>query len=113
MEPINLVNDLLYQLRLHGIRESLGSRLKQASDQQMGYEGYLNLILHYENSFRKNARVKTLIKRAVFKQHAQIEAIDFSTARGLDKTQIADLAELRFLRDGINLILSGPTGVGK
>jgi len=113
MEPVNLVNDLLYQLRLNGIRESLGVRTKQALDQDISYEGYLNLLLHDESAHRKSLRVKSLIKRAAFKQNANLEAIDFSVSRGLDKKQIADLGTLRFLHDSINLIISGPTGVGK
>lgn len=113
MEPINLAHDLLYQLKLHGIRENLGARVKQSLDQDISYEGFLNLLLHDEHSHRKAVRVKNLIKRASFRQHAHLEAFDFSISRGLDKKQIADLGTLRFLNDGLNLIISGPTGVGK
>ncbi len=42
-----------------------------------------------------------------------MEGIDFTTSRGLDKKQIAGLASGRFIRDGMNIVILGPTGVGK
>ena len=41
------------------------------------------------------------------------ESIDLSTARGLDKRTISDLATMRFVREGFKVIIMGPTGVGK
>jgi DNA replication protein DnaC len=33
--------------------------------------------------------------------------------RGLDKGQLSDLDSGRFIRDGLNILILGPTGVGK
>lgn len=113
METLRVTGDLLTELRLQGVLQSLSSRLKQANSDQSSLEDFLNLILHDEKEFRHNAKIKRLTKRAAFKQAASLEGLDYSQKRGIDKRQIADLATGRFVDEGTNIMISGPTGVGK
>ncbi len=113
MESISIINNQLTDLKLSGIHSALPTRMKQAREEDLGYEGFLSLILQDEMDFRKSNRVIRLLKRASFKQNASLETIDFSFPRDLDKKLIKDLATCQFIRDGINLVISGPTGVGK
>ena len=43
----------------------------------------------------------------------QVEEIDFRTPRGLDREVLLDLAGLEFVRAAGNVIITGPTGLGK
>lgn len=113
MEVLQVTDNLLAGLRFHGIRAGLSVRLKQAQSEQASYEQFLNLILHDEKTYRDTEKVRRLLSRAAFKQAASLEAIDYSGKRGLDKKLVSDLATGRFLSEGTNLIVSGPTGVGK
>jgi len=113
MEVLRVTDDLLVDLRLHGIKQSLSSRLHQAQTEQASIEDFLNLILHDEKEFRHNAKIKRLTKRAAFKQSASLEGFDYSQKRGVEKRMLADLATGRFVDEGTNLMISGPTGVGK
>lgn len=113
MEVIQITDNLLAHLRFNGIREGLSVRLKQAQGDQASYEQFLNLILHDEKEHRDAAKVKRLLSRAAFKQAASLEAIDYSGKRGLEKKTVSDLATGRFLSEGTNIVISGPTGVGK
>ena len=113
MEVLQITENLLDDLRLHGIKQSLSARLHLAQSEKSGVEEFLNLILHDEKEFRHNAKIKRLTKRAAFKQNASLEGLDYSHKRGVDKRTISDLATGRFVSEGTNIMISGPTGVGK
>lgn len=91
----------------------MARRLKQAHDSALGFEEFLSLVLQDEMDHRRNARIKRLLKTAAFRQPASLESFDMATARGLDKKILADLSGCRFIRDGLNILILGPTGVGK
>jgi DNA replication protein DnaC len=112
-KPMNLVDQYLVELRLHGVRETLLTRSEQAKSENLTHGDFLNLVLHDEAQWRRNTRIQRLLKMASFRSHAACEALDMSTPRGLDKRQIQDLATTRFIDDGVNVVIMGPTGVGK
>ena len=107
------IENLLRELRLHGMLESLTRRLKEAEAEGLASEDFLGCLLHDEIEYRSNARVKRLLRSAAFRQAASLEGLDYSAARGLDKKRIADLAGCRFIRDGVSILVLGPTGAGK
>ncbi len=51
--------------------------------------------------------------RLALRHNACLEDIDYRSPRGLDKSMILQLGSGQWLRDGLNLIIGGPTGVGK
>lgn len=109
----DLTTNHLISLRLTGMRESIAARLTQARKDGLDHEEFLSLLLQDEADHRKAAKIQGLIKRATFKQVSTLEEIDFATNRSLDKKQIRDLGTCRFILDGVNIIILGPTGVGK
>ncbi|HUV84915.1 MAG TPA: IS21-like element helper ATPase IstB [Methanosarcinales archaeon] len=62
---------------------------------------------------RYNRRLERLIKEAKFRYKASIEEIDFSLARNLDKNMILRFSDCSWIKDKKNIIITGPTGVGK
>lgn len=113
MQPLNQTDRYLSELSLKGMRESLGRRLKEALDADLGYEDFLNTILFDEVQCRQNARKQRLLKAAGFRIQASLEGLTYEKVRNLDKKQVQELANLRFLDDGINIMIFGATGVGK
>jgi DNA replication protein DnaC len=113
MEMIDQVESQMITLKLHGMRESYGRRCKQAGDEGLAHEDCVGMLVQDEVEHRKNTRIQRLLKNAAFRQPASVEGVDFATPRGLDKKQIAGLAGGRFIRDGLNIVILGPTGVGK
>lgn len=110
---ITRTHELLTELRLIGMSDLLDQRLKEAQTNELGYESFLNISLEDEQRHRHNQRIKRLVKRADFRQQASLEAFELKPPRGLDKRMLSDLGTLRFLKSGENLLISGPTGVGK
>jgi DNA replication protein DnaC len=62
---------------------------------------------------QKNRRIARLISQAAFRFPASLENIAWQGKHGITHTNLLRLAEGSFVRNNYNLILSGPTGVGK
>lgn len=113
MKPINLVEQYLSELNLGGIREGLANRLREARQEDLGYEDFLNLCLHDETQYRKNARIARLFRNSGLRSGASLEGLDMATPRALDKKLLNELESGRFIDNGLNVLIMGPTGVGK
>jgi DNA replication protein DnaC len=66
-----------------------------------------------EWEYRENKRFDRHLRQARFRYGASIEEIDFASPRGLDKTRMLRLADAGFIERRENLLITGPTGVGK
>jgi len=113
MTTLNTNENYLMELKLHGIRNNLGKRLKDGQDEKLGYEEFLGLCLFDEIEHRRSTKVHRLIYNASFRSTATPEGVDFAAGRSLDKKQVTELSSSRFVKDGHNLLIVGPTGVGK
>lgn len=113
MSIIDTTMNQLLDLRLSGIRESLNARLGQARKDGLGHDEFLSLVLQDETDYRNSSRIKRLLRKAAFRQAASLEDIDLTVPRSLDKKQLRDLSTCRFIMDGVNILIMGPTGIGK
>ena len=105
--------DKLQQLRLVGMHKALREQLKLPDIDQLSFEERLGLLADRELTERDNRRLQTRLRQARLKQSACLEELDTRTPRGLDKALIAQLANGQWIREGLNVLLLGPTGVGK
>jgi DNA replication protein DnaC len=71
------------------------------------------MLLEAEGEHRQKRRLTTRIKRAGVRQNARIEELDYRAMRKLDRSLLDSLASCRWLKEKRNLILIGPTGIGK
>lgn len=110
---LNMTNQYLMELHLNGVRETLAPRIKEALDADLAYEDFLNLILFEEVQYRRNQRRQRLVKAAGFRSQASLEGLEYSKVRNFDKKLINEIAKMRFLDDGLNILITGATGVGK
>lgn len=104
--------DKLAKLRLQGFQEALKEQLSQgASD--LCFEERLALLVEREWIVRENKRLSRRLHQAKLKQTACIENIDFKIPRGLEKGRILELAQLNWIKEHHNILITGPTGTGK
>lgn len=108
-----LTLDRLYELRLHGMREALKAQLDQGGFEKMSFDERLGLLIEAEDAYRLNARIHVRVQKAKIRQNAKIQDLDYRTARNLDRGLLDSLARCHWLKEKRNLIVSGPTGVGK
>ncbi len=105
--------DKLRELRFTGMLEALEEQLNQAESTGLAFEERLALLVDRELTHRHNRRLQSRLKQAGFPQRASWENIDLKTARGLDRTLMFTLADCQWIRQHLNCLILGPTGVGK
>jgi DNA replication protein DnaC len=105
--------DNLQKLRLTGMYKALQDQMQIADSQSMSFEERLGLMIDREITERENRRLQTLLRKAKLHQQAAIEDLDRQAPRGLDKRLMAQLSSMQWCRDRLNLIVTGPTGIGK
>jgi len=110
MEPLF---EKLTALRLPGMRESLNEQMTNTHYSELSFEERLNLLVDHEINLRAERRLQRLIKNARFRMKATLEDLKISSARGLNRPQILELAGCEWIRNNLNIIITGATGVGK
>jgi DNA replication protein DnaC len=105
--------ETLQRLRLFGMYKALHEQLQMPDIDALGFEERLALLLEREVSERETRRLRTRLKQAKLRQSAAIEDIDYRANRGLDRTLITRLAACQWVGEHLNVLITGPTGVGK
>lgn len=77
------------------------------------FEERLGLLLDREIAVRQTRRMNTRLRKAKLRQDGCIEDINFRHPRGLDKSLVMKLAGCEWIKEHHNLLITGPTGVGK
>lgn len=103
----------LQQMQLYGLAEALREQLEQSGISELPFEERFSLLLDREWTYRENRRMTRLLQNAKLRLAACIEDIDFKTPRGLDRSVILRLAQCDWVRQAHNVLITGPTGVGK
>jgi DNA replication protein DnaC len=105
--------DKLKTLKFTGMAAALTEQMDMSDISDMTFEERLGLLVDREMTERENRRLSNRLRRARFKLNASLEDIDYRHPRGLDKSLIRSLATCQWVKDHLNILISGPTGVGK
>lgn len=105
--------DKLQALRFTGMLTALQEQLNTADIDQLSFEERLGLLVDREMVERENRRLKTRLSKAKLRINACVEDVDFRHRRGLDKSMFMQLASCQWIKQAHNVIILGPTGVGK
>ena len=104
---------LLKKLRLSGVLQTLELRTRQASEDELAHVEFLFRLLSDEVERREAKQLELRVRRAKFDQAKTLEEFDFHFNPRLPKSKIIDLATCTFVAKHENILLVGPTGVGK
>ena len=105
--------DKIERLRLFGMAKALREQQQNQKANALSFEERLGLLIDREMTERENRRLATRLRAAKLRLSASIEDIDFRQPRGLDKSLILSLASNQWITEHHNLLIIGPTGVGK
>jgi len=105
--------DKLRSMRLLGMYEAFDGLVKTANLKEYTHGELMAHLVEAEWNDRHNRRLARLIKSARFRYTANINEVDYTHPRGLDKDLILRLATGDFINKAQNIIVVGPTGVGK
>jgi DNA replication protein DnaC len=104
---------LMQQLRLPGMKAAFEGIVVTRNMHEIGNDELLNLLLQAEHDERENQKTGRRLQNARFRMRASMEEIDFITPRGLNKNQILRFADASFVKKAENILITGPTGIGK
>jgi DNA replication protein DnaC len=100
-------------LQLVGMADGLTDQLRTPDVASLSFEDRLGLLVDREETARANRRLKTRLTQARLRLPACIEDIDYRSRRGLGKAVILSLASCQWIAEHLNVVITGPTGVGK
>ncbi len=103
----------LKQLRLSGVLETLEARHRQAVDGKWSYIEFLARLLEDEVERRAQKQLALRVRRAAVNTTKTLEGFDFSFNPSINRQQILHLASGDYIRHKQNVLICGPSGVGK
>lgn len=101
------------QMRLEGMAQVHYAALHDNMYSGYTQDEYTALLVDQEWEVRQHRKIQNLLLRAGFKMQASIRDIDYTAHRNLDKNSLERLLSLDFIQQKQNIIITGPTGVGK
>ena len=104
--------ELCELLKLSGIYQSYSYLSDKAVRENLSYTEYLYEILKSEYEIKNKRAKETLLKFASFPKIKTIDTFDFSFAN-VNKKLIDEILTMRFIDEAKNILLLGPSGVGK
>ena len=105
--------DQLSQLGLSGMARAFVELEASGTAATLTHTDWLGLLLDRELTHRRDKRLAARLRYARLRQQATIEDVDYRAPRGLDRALFKKLTEGEWIDAHDNLILCGPTGVGK
>lgn len=105
--------DQLNAMGFFGMAKAFNDMMVSTEADGLGHAEWLALLLDREASLRHDKRLSARLRYAKLRHSAAPEDIDYRADRGLDRRQIAELLTGKWIDNHENLILEGPTGVGK
>jgi DNA replication protein DnaC len=103
----------LEALGLTGMAAALREQLASRDIEHLGFDDRLGLMVDREATERADRRLRYRLKQARLRISAAVADIDYRSKRGLDKRMVLALASCQWVKQHQNLIITGPTGVGK
>ena len=93
--------------------EGLQDQTQQSAIESLGFEERLGLLVDREITHRLDRRLKNRLHQAKLKQNACLEDVNYQANRGLDKALLQSLQDCKWIKNHLNILITGPTGVGK
>jgi len=84
-----------------------------AAQRDLSFDERLGIMVERQWLEKKNARIQRNLRSASFSMPAQLENLDFTADRTIDKPLIRTLSSCLYIEQKLNIVVSGKTGSGK
>ncbi len=110
---VERIAELALQLKLTGIETQAITLAQQAAKEEWDYLHFLEQTLQSEMHIRQQRKQALFTRMAGFPSIKTLDDFDFMFAKGVPKKMVTELATLAFIERKENVVLLGPSGVGK
>ncbi len=107
------IAELVRELKLEGMEETLAARLNEAKSDNLSYEEFLGFLLQDERQLRTTKALAHKLKAAKFEEAKTLESLDLNYYSAEIIKLIKHLMFASYLVEKKNVIILGPTGTGK
>ncbi|NIP87818.1 MAG: ATP-binding protein [Gammaproteobacteria bacterium] len=105
--------DKLQAMKLTGMATALIEQANTADIEALDFEARLGLLVDREMTYRDSRRLTSRLRRAKLRHNACIEDINYRARRALDRALITSLATCQWVKEHLNVLITGDTGIGK
>ena len=114
MEQMHHLNEKLKKLRIPGMMNNLELRASEARDNNLGFVEFFSLLVQDEILNREANNFDKRMKAAGFGIQRTFEEYDYNFNSDIFPAKmVRDLATCRFIENKQNLVIAGPSGIGK
>ena len=111
---LSTLTQQLNTLGFTGFKAALERQSEDANYAQLPFEERLHQLLDAEQNERNNKKIKRFLSQAKLKdKQASLDTVEYSSRRGVERSQILSLASGEYITKGQNILITGATGVGK
>ena len=105
--------DKMNAMKLSGLAEAFQQQLRGSEHARLSFEERVGLLVDAEWGTREQRKLTRRLRFAKLRYQASLEDVNFKHPRGLDRQQVLSLSNGGFVQRRHNLVITGPTGVGK
>ena len=100
-------------LKLAAMAEAFEQQLGSREHAELSFEERLGLLVDTEWTAREQRKLTRRLRSAKLRYPASLENVNFQHRRGLQRQQVLGLGSCRWIQDRHNVLITGPTGIGK
>jgi DNA replication protein DnaC len=103
----------LHGMKLHGMADAFRAQLESTQNGPLSFEERFALLVDQQWLWKENRALARRLQTARLKERGVMEDIDYQHPRGLDRKLVRTLATSEWVTQHQNILLLGPTGIGK
>ena len=105
--------DKMNAMKMFGLVEAFQRQLTSPQMSELSFEERVGMLIDAEYAGREQRQLARRLLSAWLRHQASLEQVDLKAHRGLDRQVVLSLGSCSWINDRHNVIITGPTGVGK
>jgi DNA replication protein DnaC len=105
--------DKMHVMKMTSLAEAFDRIIRSPELAELSFEDRVGMMVDAEHDAREQRKLTRRLRWARLRHQASIEDVDWHSPRGLDRQVVLSLGRCEWIREHHNLLITGPTGVGK